>query len=272
VTVDVALRRGSRRGALASWLRAVSGPHRTPARNRQLASLLALIAGILNSVGFVAVDVYTSHMTGLTATVADHLVLGGSRLVAVGATAIASFVAGAMACAVVFNWARRRHLRSKYANVLLLEGLLILLFGALADLPRWSHRDWLFVAVLCFTMGLQNAIITKISQAQIRTTHVTGMVTDIGIELGKLSFRSRRPDLDPVQADLRRLGTLCSLVGLFFVGGILGAAGYLTVGFSILITPALVLLAAAAPPLVEDLRSGRGGPLLRRLLRRVQYS
>jgi len=272
VTVDVALRQDGRRGTLAGWLLAVSGPHRTPRRNRQLANLLALIAGILNSVGFVAVDVYTSHMTGLTATVADHLILGGTALVAVGVLAIASFVAGAMACAVVFNWARRRQLRSKYATVLLLEGLLILLFGALADVLTWSHRDWVFVSVLCFTMGLQNAIITKISQAQIRTTHVTGMVTDIGIELGKLSFRSRRPDLDPVKADLRKLATLCALVGLFFVGGIVGAAGYLAAGFSILIAPALVLLAAAAPPLVDDLRRGRGGPLLRRLLRRVQYS
>ena len=150
MTVDVALRQDGRRGTLAGWLRAVSGPHRTPGRNRQLANLLALIAGILNSVGFVAVDVYTSHMTGLTATVADHLVLGGTALVAVGVLAIASFVAGAMACAVVFNWARRRHLRSKYATVLLLEGLLILLFGALADFLTWSHRNWVFVSVLCY--------------------------------------------------------------------------------------------------------------------------
>ena len=48
------------------------------------------------------------------------------------------------------------------------------------------------------------------------------------------------------------------LVGLFFLGGIVGAAGYLAAGFSILIAPALVLLAAAAPPLVEDLCRGRG--------------
>jgi len=38
--------------------------------------------------------------------------------------------------------------------------------------------------LLCFIMGLQNAVITKISHAEIRTTHVTGLVTDVGIELG----------------------------------------------------------------------------------------
>jgi uncharacterized membrane protein YoaK (UPF0700 family) len=269
VTLQVERARGVSAAGLVGWLQAVSGHRRTPERNRHLANLLALIAGVLNSVGFVAVGVYTSHMTGLTASVADHLVLGGSALVAVGAAAIVSFVAGAMACAVVFNWARRRHLRSMYANVLLLEALLILVFGALADLLTWSHRNWLFVTVLCFTMGLQNAIITKISQAQIRTTHLTGMVTDIGIELGKLSFRSRRADLEPVHADLHKLRMLSALVVLFFVGGILGAAGYLAAGFSVLLAPAVVLLVAAAPPLVDDLRRGRGGPLVRRVLRRV---
>ncbi|MFX4396989.1 YoaK family protein, partial [Acinetobacter baumannii] len=44
------------------------------------------------------------------------------------------------------------------------------------------------VPLLCFIMGLQNAIITKVSQARIRTTHVTGITTDIGIELGKLAY------------------------------------------------------------------------------------
>ena len=59
------------------YLLTVAGPVRTPHHNVQLAALLALNAGVLNSVGFVAVSVYTSHMTGLTASVADQLVLGG---------------------------------------------------------------------------------------------------------------------------------------------------------------------------------------------------
>lgn len=165
---------------LRTYLLTVAGPVRSPHHNVQLAALLALNAGVLNSVGFVAVSVYTSHMTGLTASVADHLVLGGAAIVLTGLLGIATFLAGAAACAVLFNWGRRRSLRGRYANVLVLEALLILLFGLLAEALSWRHRDLLFVGVLCFTMGMQNAIITKISSAQIRTTHVTGMVTDIG--------------------------------------------------------------------------------------------
>jgi uncharacterized membrane protein YoaK (UPF0700 family) len=245
----------SRLTELSARLATVAGATRTPRRNRHLANLLALIAGILNSVGFVAVSVYTSHMTGLTASVADHLVLGSMHLVGIGLEAISCFVLGAGTCAVVFNWGRRRHHEARFANVLVLEALLILAFGGLADQLTWRHRDLVFVAVLCFTMGLQNAIITKISAAQIRTTHVTGMITDIGIELGKAAYRSRMAGQPPVRADLGKLGMLAGLVGLFFVGGVVGAAGYLALGFTVLIGPAVVLLVAAAPPLVADLRT-----------------
>ena len=248
----------SRRRPLREYLLTVAGPTRSPRHNVQLAALLALNAGVLNSVGFVAVSVYTSHMTGLTAAVADHLVLGGTAVVLTGLLGLFTFVAGAAGCAVLFNWGRRRDLRSRYANVLVLEALLMLLFGLIAEKLAWQHRELVFVGVLCFTMGMQNAIITKISGAQIRTTHVTGMVTDIGIEVGKLLYVHRTADLDPVVADLPKLGVLALLVGLFFAGGVLGALGYLELGFGALIPLALVLLVAAAAPLAADVRHSWG--------------
>jgi hypothetical protein len=55
-------------------------------------------------------------------------------------------------------------------------------------------------------------------------------------------------------ADLGKLGLLAGLVGLFFVGGVAGAAGYLALGFTVLLAPALVLLVVATPPLLVDLR------------------
>jgi uncharacterized membrane protein YoaK (UPF0700 family) len=258
-------------GELGRWLTGVrrylldaAGPARTPRANRHLAILLALIAGMLNSVGFVAVSVYTSHMTGLLASVADHAVLGSWDVVRVGAAAITAFTVGAACCALLFNWGRRRAMRSRFANVLVLEAVLVLIFGALADRLTWSHRAWVYITVLGFTMGLQNAIITKISQSQIRTTHVTGMITDIGIELGKLAYRSRLSDVEPVRADLGKLGTLTAIVLSFFGGSALGAWGYAQLGFRVLLAPALLLLVAAAPPLLADarrsLRPARGAP------------
>ena len=64
-------------------------PERTVRRNTHLALVLTAIAGILNSVGFVAVATYTSHMTGIVASMADaavpvsytHLTLPTKRIV-----------------------------------------------------------------------------------------------------------------------------------------------------------------------------------------------
>lgn len=235
------------------YLLRVAGPERTAALNHQLACLLALVAGVLNSVGFVAVAFYTSHMTGVTALIADQLVLGDWYVVAIGVLSVTSFIAGAMTCAIVFNWGRRRGLRSRYANVLLIEGGLMLAFGLLAEELTFDGRELLFVPVLCFTMGLQNAVITKISGARIRTTHVTGMVTDIGIELGKLTYHNRRPDTDPVRGDRHQIALHGSLIGLFLVGGVIGAVGYLAIGFAVLVPGALLLLIASHRPLLADL-------------------
>ena len=129
---------------IAAHLRALAGPERTTHTNRDLAVLLTLTAGIVNSVGFMAIALYTSHMTGLTASVADDLALGGTAIALTGLLGIGTFVAGAAACAVLFNWGRRRGLRGRYANVLVLEALLILLFGLLAEGLAWGHRDLVF--------------------------------------------------------------------------------------------------------------------------------
>lgn len=129
----------------------------------------------------------------------------------------------------------------------------MLVFGLLAEELTSDGRELLFVPVLCFTMGLQNAVITKISGARIRTTHVTGMVTDIGIELGKLAYQNRLPDVDQVRGNRSQLALHGTLVSLFVVGGIIGAAGYLAIGFAILVPGALLLLLTSYQPLLADL-------------------
>lgn len=112
--------------------------------------------------------------------------------------------------------------------------------------------------LLCFIMGLQNAIITKLSGARIRTTHVTGLVTDMGIELGKLFYWNAArhdPDKPFVRADRRKLKLLASLVALFFVGGVAGAIGFKHLGFAASLVLATILLTLAIVPVLDDLRS-----------------
>lgn len=236
------------------YLSRLSGARRSPQANQHLGMALSFVAGAANAGGFLAVRQYTSHMTGIVSSMADSLALGETLLALAGLGAILSFVAGAAVSALLINWARRRRLRSEFALALLLEAVLLLGFGVLG--ANLALRTGLFVPMtvmlLCFIMGLQNAIITKVSRAEIRTTHVTGLVTDIGIELGKLLYWNVTYEFQPVRANRDKLRLLLSLLGLFFVGGVLGALGFKHVGFAATIPLALLLSALAAVPVLED--------------------
>lgn len=243
------------------YLRALTALQRSPEANRHLAYILSTVAGAVNAGGFLAVQQYTSHMSGIVSSMADYLALGSLIVVLQGAGALMSFVAGAAASAFLINLGRRAHLSSGYALPLAFEAALLLAFGLLgANLEQ--HR-WLYLPVtvmlLCFIMGLQNAMITKVSRAEIRTTHITGMVTDIGIELGKLCYWNVAQVDDPalhVRADRAKLRVLTTLVMLFFAGGVGGAYAFAHFGFGATLPLAGALALLAAVPMVDDLRQG----------------
>lgn len=240
-----------------TYSRVLTGRHRSTGGNRRLGFILAFVAGATNAGGFLAVHQYTSHMTGIVSAMADQVALGSHGLLLAGLGAVLSFLAGAACCAVMVNYARRRKLHSEYALPLLLEAALLLLFGLLG--ARLAQIDGLFMPVtvmlLCFIMGLQNAVITKLSNAEIRTTHITGIITDIGIEMGKMSYWNRTPaeKIPRVEADRERLRVLSLLVAFFFVGGVLGAFGFKYLGYAATIPLALILVTLASVPVVDDL-------------------
>ena len=100
-------------------------------------------------------------------------------------------------------------------------------------------------------------MITKLSGSRIRTTHVTGMVTDIGIELGKLVYRNppESPDAPPpVIPDKAKLDLLVKMVSLFLSGGVCGALLFKHIGLSASFTLAIPLFIIAAFPLIADYR------------------
>lgn len=247
------------------YLRGFTMPERTEGANRRLGRSLAFVAGAANAGGFLAVGQYTSHMSGIVSALADNLALGNAGLAAAGFASLLSFIAGAASSAILINWGRRRALRSLYAMPLMVEAGLLLCFGLLG--AHLEEHRVLFVpatvALLCFVMGLQNAMITKISKAEIRTTHVTGLVTDIGIELGKLVYwngsRNRPMESAPsVRCDRQRLALLASLLGAFFAGGLVGAIGFKHLGFVSTLPLATILVALAAVPLMDDLLGQQG--------------
>jgi uncharacterized membrane protein YoaK (UPF0700 family) len=252
------------------YLRRLTGNRRSQDANRHLGVSLAFVAGAANAGGFMAIHQYTSHMSGMVSSMADNLVLHDWLAVMTGFGAVAAFMAGAAYSSILINWGRHHRTHSEYAYPLLWEALLLCAFGLMGG---YLQSLWGFVPItvllLCFIMGLQNAIITKISKAEIRTTHMTGMVTDMGIEIGKMIYINlgrESSHYKPVHADFRRFALLMTMVGSFFVGGVCGAFGFHTVGYASTLPLAGLLTLLAVVPLVDDIRVRR-----RVLLRHLRH-
>ena len=233
--------------------------HRNPGANLRLGCTLCAIAGATNAGGFLAVGQYTSHMSGILSSVADNLILGQIQLAVAGVALILSFLGGSMTTAWMVNWSQRRQMRSAFARPLLVEAGLLLVFGIFG--AAINHFSEFFVPVtvllLCFIMGLQNAVITKISHAEIRTTHVTGLLTDLGLELGKMFYYNRSAIEQKVVANRRKMRIHGLLVASFFGGALLGAHGFKSFGYIATVPLAIVLVVLTWGPILDDLRNGR---------------
>ena len=179
-------------------------------------AVLALIAGMVNAAGYLGFRHQSiSNMTGNTSLLGIALGKADAGEALHWALTVASFVLGAMLSGIVVQQSTLR-LGRRYGVALLMES--VLLFAAV---PLLDASDPLGLYLASAAVGLQNGMVSAYSGMIIRTTHVTGIFTDIGIYLGHLLRR--------LPVDTLRL-RVCVLVATFFMlGGAIGAVvfGYM---------------------------------------------
>ncbi|TKW62016.1 MAG: DUF1275 domain-containing protein [Blastochloris viridis] len=228
---------------------------RTPMADARLGLLLAFIAGGINAGGALAIGRYTSHMTGFLSTLADEVTVGRAEIAWIAVLALVSFFAGTILAAVLVNYSRQTRPHRQWALPLFLEGLLIAAFGIYGTcLPQSLQYPAMGMMLLCGIMGLQNATITKIAPSPIRTTHVTGMFTDLGIEVGRWLFaklwplvRQETSVLPLPDANIAKARALAGLISSFFIGGLVGAFGFSFAGLGFAFPFAAILVALTWP-------------------------
>ena len=229
--------------------------HRTPESDASLGVVLAFVAGAINAGGFLAIGVYTSHMSGMISAFADHIVLGEVSLAGFLLAYVVAFLGGSVSAGLMVLWARQQQLQSEFALPLMVEALCLLIFGILASrlLPWVELNLHGTILTLCYIMGLQNALITKVSHAEIRTTHMTGVVTDLGIEAARwLHQKLGGPD---GRFHPHKMRLLLKLLGAFSGGGLIGAYVFSHAGFISVIAFSGLLAFVAAPSIWQDIRS-----------------
>ena len=196
------------------------------------AFILALIAGYVNAIGLLGFEhLSISHLSGTATLLGTELLNVSTQKVFHLMGMLLSFLAGASISGFLLHGSTLK-LGRHYDTALFFES--VLLFISAWFLVSGSVYGHFFASAAC---GLQNALATTYSGAIIRTTHVTGIVTDLGIMLGAI-FRGEA-------LDKRKAKLFLFIILGFILGGTTGAVFYSMHEFYALFIPAFICLSIA---------------------------
>lgn len=213
--------------------------------------LLSFSGGCINAGGFLATGRFVSHVTGF-ATLFGVDIMSGQIQAAIGILSVpvffllGAFLAGLMIDRPIY-FGRKPH----FDWVMGLSASCLFLVAAAGTLPHFGtfgdelslRKSYALLALLCLASGLQNAAITSSSGRSVRTTHLTGLTTDLGIGLSRaLTVRSKRDRFSKeMWSNYLRAGSIAA----FVVGSAVGAGVFFRFGYSGFILSGLIAAYAA---------------------------
>lgn len=207
----------------------------------RLAAVLAATAGCVNSAGFEAVGLFSANMTGNASSLSDRLALGSDTPAIAFAMMICAFIVGSFSAGLGIESGRRKGFRWTYAGAVVFEGA-FLAGCALLDAPTFGIPAGIGLGVaLAMAMGFQNAITTRISNARVRTTHVSGIVTDVGLEVAALLVGDYHGEARSLLKSKLVLHGLTILA--FILGGLVGVLLHRLIGGALFALVGFALIA-----------------------------
>lgn len=214
------------------------GKTRTLSHNLKIASLLSFVAGMVNVAGFLAVQRLTTNVTGHFAFFVDEVFKLNFLEGFIYFLYIFFFFLGSFVSSFIIEIISQKDDHYIYVVPASIECLILLIIGFWGqDLIIKSPNS--IACSLLFAMGLQNSLVTTISSASVRTTHLTGLFTDLGIELSQLFFYKAKEQKNRLMSSIKLRLTIISF---FFIGGIAGGVLYTKVGLHTLIFAAIALI------------------------------
>jgi uncharacterized membrane protein YoaK (UPF0700 family) len=196
------------------------------------ALMLSFVAGFVNAALLEFFAVPVSHMSGAVSRISIDIGTGNMTDLRLILSIVGGFLVGAVVSGMIIGGRQLKPGR-RYGVVLMIEGLMLLAATALL-----LGSNPLGVPFTAFACGLQNAMASSYYGLVIRTTHVTGIVTDLGVMLGQwIRFKDIKP---------WKLFLLMGILAGFLVGGLTGNVLYGSQGMIALLLPSLLCLSAGA--------------------------
>jgi uncharacterized membrane protein YoaK (UPF0700 family) len=218
------------------------GKNRTFIHNLRLATLLSFVAGIVNVTGVLSIQTLTTNVTGHFAYFAEEIMKRDYAAAITFFVFTIFFLLGAFTSNFLPELISKKYPNLSHVIPISLEMIVLIgvgIFGAQSSLSS-SEGKWIAFSML-FAMGIQNSLVTKISQSTVRTTHLTGLFTDLGIELSQLFFYKKPDEKKKLKTSIYlRL----SIIIFFFIGCISGGFLYNLLEMKTLFVAATFLLFA----------------------------
>ncbi|MCZ2083447.1 MULTISPECIES: YoaK family protein [unclassified Kaistella] len=214
------------------------GKTRTPRHNLGIASLLSFVAGLVNVVGFFSVQRLTTNVTGHFAFFVDEVFkLNFTNAFHLALFVFYFFFGAFFANFIVETYSRIRE-NETYVFPIITEALILTVIAFTGNYLIKVNPDVIAYSLL-FAMGMQNSLVTSISKSIVRTTHLTGLFTDMGIEFSQLFFYK---DQFHKRRLLKSIKLRLTIIIMFFVGGVSGGVLFEHFGIKTLILGSIILL------------------------------
>lgn len=206
------------------------GKTRTLKHDLSIASLLSFVAGIVNVAGFLSVQRLTTNVTGHFAFFVDEIFKLNFWHGFVYFSYVFFFFLGSFVSNSIVEIISKKNDKLIYIIPIIIESLILFLVAIFGQFLISQNPNLLAFSLL-FAMGLQNSLVTKISNATVRTTHLTGLFTDLGIEISQLFFYKQKDQRDKLYSSIKLRLTIISF---FFLGGLLGGIFYSIINLHVL--------------------------------------
>lgn len=194
---------------------------RTLKENLMLASSTAFVAGMTNIAGVIAFLVFTTNVTGHVATLAKHIVEQNFHEMIIFMIWLLMFLLGTFLSNFLVRMFPQSTSRYRaHAAPIIIEIIVLFMvafYGHHLYEETQTEREIIIGAIL-FSMGLQNALVSNISGGIVKTSHLTGLFTDLGGDLAELFF-SNRHNSKPVK---HRIYIRITILSFYVFGGLFG--------------------------------------------------
>lgn len=218
------------------------GKNRTFIHNLRLATLLSFVAGIVNITGVLALKTLTTNVTGHFAYFAEEIMKREYAAAITFFIFTLLFLLGSFTSNFISELVYSKNKKLSHVIPISLEILILVGVGFLATPTSLLFLEGKLIAFfMLFAMGIQNSLVTKVTDSTVRTTHLTGLFTDLGIELSQLFFYKKPEERKKLNMNIF---LRFSIITFFFMGCFSGGCLYQVIELKTLFIAAFFLLIA----------------------------